>query len=334
MSGPRSKLNGLTILLALLFCAAGRAKADIGLFLEEPFGMFGDMTPTGHSAIYLSRVCAASPIELRRCDPGEPGVVISRYHRVGGYDWIAIPLVAYLFAVDRPDQVPLYATADMVADLRDNYRRRHLLEIAPDGPDGKTPGGEWIQLIGGSYDRKIYSFEIETTEEQDERFIEKFNESRNKSHFNLLFHNCADFARNVIDFYYPHAVHRSVFADDGITTPKQIAKSLVTYSRRHADLQFSSFVIPQTPGTVPRSRPIRGVLEAFLKSKKYSLPVAALHPLVIGGLAVAYLTASGFDPRRHFTSGMDRESQPAAIIADLETNRNVNPAGTGSGAGR
>jgi len=333
-SGPVSKRNGFLVLLALLFCIAGRAKASVGLFLEEPFGMFGDMNPTGHAAIYLSRVCAASPTVLHRCEPGEPGVVISRYHRISGYDWIAIPLIAYLFAVDRPQQVPLYATTQMVADLRDDYRRSHLQEIAPDGKNGRTPDGEWIQLVGAAYDRKIYSFEIETTEEQDERFIEKFNSSRNKSHFNLLFHNCADFSRSVINFYYPRAVHRSFFADDGITTPKQVAKSLVTYGRRHGDLEFSSFVIPQIAGTLPRSRPIRGVLESFLKSKKYALPVAVLHPLVVGGLAVAYLTTACCDPRRHFASQMDRESQPTSIIAALEANRNMNSAGTSSGTGR
>ena len=329
-----SKRNGLPILLALLFWPGGRAYADAGLFLEEPFGLFGDTNPTGHAAVYLSRICAASPTVLRRCEPGEPGVVISRYHRIGGYDWIAIPLIPYLFAVDLPEQVPLYVSAQTEADLRDDYRRSHLLEIAPNGKNGKRPDGEWIQLIGAAYDRKIYSFEIETTKEQDERFIEKFNSSRNKSHFNLLFHNCADFSRSVINFYYPHAVHRSFFVDDGITTPKQIAKSLVAYSRRHPDLQFSSFEIPQVPGTLPRSRAIRGVLESFLKSKKYALPVAALHPLVVGGLAIAYLTAACCDPSRHFTKQMEGESRPEGIIAELEGEHTaVSPAMASAGGG-
>ncbi len=330
----RGALNGFLVLMAVMFCSAGRANADIALFLEEPFGMFGDVNPTGHAAIYLSRVCAASPVSLRLCAPGEPGVVISRYHRISGYDWIAIPLIPYLFAVDRTDDVPLYSTPVLVADLRDTYRRTHLIDVAPDGKNGKTPDGEWIQLIGAAYDRKIYSFELETTEAQDLRFIEKFNANRNKSHFNLLFHNCADFSRNVINFYYPHAAHRSFFVDDGITTPKQVAKSLITYSRRHSDLQFSSFVIPQTPGTVPRSRPIRGVLESFLKSKKYALPVAALHPWVVGTLAVAYLTTATCDPRRHFTSRMDLESQPADIVASLEANRNNSAGFANSGGSR
>jgi hypothetical protein len=43
--------------------------------------------------------------------------------------------------------------------------------------------------------------------------------------FNILFHNCADFVRQAVDFYYPHAIHRSLIADAGIMTPKQAGKS-------------------------------------------------------------------------------------------------------------
>src|ERR1700760_204027 len=94
------------IFLLWLVLGVTMARADVALFLEEPYGAFGGMTPTGHAAIYLSRVCADTPVSLRRCRPGEQGVVISRYHRVAGYDWIAIPPIAYLYAVERPDDVP------------------------------------------------------------------------------------------------------------------------------------------------------------------------------------------------------------------------------------
>ena len=165
--------------------------------------------------------------------------------------------------------------------------------------DGATPGGDWIQLIGAAYDRTIYAFGIETTEQQDDEFIEKFNSRPNQSHFNLLFRNCADFERQAVDFYYPHAIHRSFIADAGIMTPKQAARSLLGYSKRHKDLQFSSFVIPQVPGTTHRSTPIRGVLESFVRSKRYALPlvsVAFLHPLFGRILAFAWLEGERFDP--------------------------------------
>ena len=73
--------------------ATGSARGNVALLVEEPFGFFGSINPTGHSAIYLNRVCAESPTRLRRCEPGETGVVISRYSGIRGLDWVAIPLI-------------------------------------------------------------------------------------------------------------------------------------------------------------------------------------------------------------------------------------------------
>ncbi len=178
--------------------------------------------------------------------------------------------------------------------MRDSYRREHLEDVAPDAPNGATPKGEWIELIGSSYDRRIYGFEIPTTVEQDEQLIQDFNTRRNRGHFNLLFHNCADFSRSVIDRYYdPHAMRRNWIADAGITTPKQLVRSLERTSKeRHIPLEV--FVIPQVPGSIPRSIRVDGVLEAFLK-RKYVLPVAVLHPIVAGSLAVVYLGDGRFN---------------------------------------
>src|SRR5580658_3061607 len=175
--------------IGLLLLSAGIARPAVTLLLEEPYGTFGGMNPNGHAAVYLSHVCAASTTSLRRCDEGEQGVVISRYHRSAGYDWLAVPLLPYLYAVDRPDQVPSSVTPEDVAALRDTWRRANLTEIVPDAE------GDWTQLVGSAYDRRLYAFEIETTAEQDDKFIQDFNSRGNKNHFNLVFHNCADFAR-------------------------------------------------------------------------------------------------------------------------------------------
>lgn len=312
-------------LAALFFLSFGTARASVALLLEEPYGKFGGMTPTGHAAVYLSRVCAASPLSLRRCRAGEQGVVISRYHRVSGYDWLAVPLLPYLYALDRPDEVPLIVSAHDVAALRDTYRRANLEDVAPDADGGGAPGGDWVQLVGAAYDRTIYAFSIDTTEQQDDEFILTFNSRRNQSRFNLLFHNCADFVRQAIDFYYPHAIHRSLLGDVGIMTPKQAAKSLVSYGKRHQDLRFVSFVIPQVSGTIPRSTAVRGVLESLVKSKKYAVPLvslAVLHPAVGGSLAFAWLDSLHFNPRR-VADSEDSSTAPGAIAAELETNRPV-----------
>jgi hypothetical protein len=286
------------MLVMIVVVCASFAGASATLFLEEPYGGMGFFTATGHAAVYLSGVCAETPLVLRRCTPGETGIVLSRYDGVGGYDWVAIPLIPYLYAVERPEDVPLFANAKMAAFLRDRYRRKYLEAIAPDVKNGETPGGNWYQLIGSSYDRTIYGFEIETTPAQDEALIRKFNSSPNQSHFHLVSNNCADFAKGVLNFYYPKSLHRSLVADVGITTPKQMAKMLIKYSDRHPDLQFSRLIISQVPGSMPRSSTVHGVVESFFTSKKYIVPSAVASPIFAGCVAAVYVgTGAGrFEP--------------------------------------
>jgi hypothetical protein len=312
-------------LVLFLLCGLSRAQASVSLLLEEPYGHLGAFTGTGHAALYFSRVCAATPLKLRRCEPGETGVVLGRYHHVGGYDWVAIPLIPYLYALEKPEDVPLYADPKLVAFLRNHYRRRHLELVAPDEPDGETPGGNWVELVGAAYDRTLYGFEIETSEAQDDQLIEEFNSAHNRDRYRVLSRNCADFVAHVLNFYYPKAVHRSYIADVGIMTPKQVAKSLVKYSNRHPEVQLSTFVIPQVPGSLPRSTRAHGVIESFLKSKKYMVPTAVLHPFILAGLGVAYLaTGSGrFNPARTaLVLSSNRELDPPLAAAERQIYEN------------
>ena len=287
-------------LLVLMSASACLAGASATLLLEEPYGKLGFFTATGHAAVYLSGVCAETPLVLRPCEPGEMGLVISRYDGVGGYDWVAIPLIPYLYAVEKAEDIPLFVDPKMVSFLRDQYRRKHLEAVAPDRDNGETPGGNWYELVGSAYDRAAYGFEIETTSEQDQAFIDRYNSSPNRSHFHLVSRNCADFAKDVINFYFPKALHRSIVADVGITTPKQMAKTLIKFSGRHSQLQFSRYVIPQVPGSEARSSRVHGVVESFLKSKKYIVPSVVVSPVFAGCVAAVYVgTGTGhFDPAR------------------------------------
>src|SRR5581483_5592855 len=302
---------GTAVIAVWLFSAFAHASAT--LFLEEPYGKLGFFTATGHAAVYLSGVCAETPVKLRPCAPGETGVVISRYDGVGGYDWVAIPLIPYLYAVERAEDVPLFADAKLTLFLRDRYRRKYLEEIAPDGKNGQAPGGNWYELVGSSYDRTIYGFEIETTPSRDAALIEKLNSSPNKSHFHLSTRNCADFAKDILNFYYPKSFHRSIVADLGMTTPKQMAKLLTRYGTRHPELQVSRMVIAQVPGTMPRSTAVHGVVESFLKAKKYIVPSVVVSPIFAGCVAAVYVgTGAGhFEPGRDarvFVVGSDPEA--------------------------
>lgn len=296
----------------MMLACASLANASATLFLEEPYGKLGFFTATGHAAVYLSSVCADSPVVLRRCKPGETGIVISRYDGVGGYDWLAIPLIPYLYAVERQEDVPLFADAKMVAFLRDQYRRKYLENIVPDPPNGGMPSGNWYELVGSSYDRTIYAFELDTTPEQDDALIRKLNSSPNRSHFHLLSNNCADFAKSILNFYYPKSFHRSIVGDIGITTPKQIAKMLAKFDVHHPEIQSSRMVIAQVPGGMPRSSPAHGVVESFLKSKKYIVPSAVVSPIFAGCVFAVFVgTGAGrFEPDRDasvFDPGGDSE---------------------------
>jgi hypothetical protein len=322
-----------SLLLGMVLTWAAGARADAAFLLGEPYGSYGAMNPTGHAAVYLSRICADSPTVLRRCFPGEEGAVIARYHDIAGYTWLAIPLLPYLYAVEERSAIPSFADDRLIAELRDQYRRGHLEEVAPDDPEGGAPGGEWPQLVGAAYDRKIYGYLIRTSEAQDDELIRHFNERQKQAHVNvvlhLLFHNCADFSRIVLDFYYPGSVHRSFLADGGITTPKQIAKSLYNYGKHHPEVELSPFVIPQVPGTRARSKPVHGVVESLLRSKKYVVPLALFHPYATGALAATYLAVGRFNPARHAsTVAASREAQ-APIVALLQPS--VQPSG-GAGA--
>src|SRR2546423_8760691 len=110
------RLGGL---LLLFLCLTHQAHADVTVLLEEPYSYDGAFAGTGHTAIYLTRVCAASPTLLRRCNPRELGAVISRYNRIGQYDWLAIPLLPYLYAAAESQDIPLYAASKLVAFCND-----------------------------------------------------------------------------------------------------------------------------------------------------------------------------------------------------------------------
>ena len=275
------------------------SRAQVTVFLEEPYALDGELAGTGHTAVYLSSVCAESPTVLRRCRPGESGAVLSRYHHVGGYDWLAIPLLPYLYAVERPQDIPLIADANIESAMRDAYRRKYLEELIPDGPEGQKPSGDWYELIGSAFDRTLYGFQVPSTPEQDDAFIAAYNDRTNHQAYKLVTSNCADFVRGVVNFYYPKATGRSFLSDLDVATPKHVAKSFVSYAHHHPDIPFSAFVIPQIPGSLKRSTPIHGVVDSVFKSKKYEIPLLVFHPFVGGGVALAYVVSGRFNPARN-----------------------------------
>jgi hypothetical protein len=239
----------------LILTTPARAHAEAVLLLGEPYGRFGSLNPTGHAAVYLTRICAESPTILRRCQAGETGIVISRYHRVGGVDWVAMPLLPYLYAVNHAAEVPSFADPQQVRALRETYRRANLKALIPSTSTGEPPKGDWIQLLGTVYDRKVVAFSVHTTPSQDDEVIRELNSRENRPRFNLLFRNCADFARDVLQPLLPEGLTQQRYRRCGTYDPqtnRQVTGTPSGETARHGTIGVR---YPSDPGESPRQPP-------------------------------------------------------------------------------
>jgi hypothetical protein len=290
----RTIVSVLSVLVILAF--SSRSQAQAALLMEEPYGLFGTLNPTGHAAVYFSRLCAETPIKLRRCEPGEPGAVIARYQGIAGYDWVAMPLLPYLYSVEDLAEVPGRVNHDAVVRMRKQYHDAHL-NLGSKVFEGNLVHGGWSQLVGVSYERKIYAFRFATTDEQDEEVMGRLNDSKNHTEFNLFYNNCADFARAVMNQYFPHTFTRTVFPDAGMTTPREITSKLVHYSANHPETNLAIFAIPQVPGYRRMSHANKSVAGALMTTG-YAIPIAILNPYLAGGLFIDYLVRGRF-PRAY-----------------------------------
>lgn len=289
----RPRLILLILLAGILGICARNCSAQAALLLEEPYGFFGTVNPTGHNAIYFGRICAETPVKLRRCNTGENGSVIARYQGIAGYDWIAVPIVPYLYSVANVSEVPARADKRAVQALRQRYHEQQLLSLGPNVHEGSLIHGGWKELVGVSYERRMYAFQFATTPEQDDALIAELNGHENRSHFHLLYSNCADFARALLNEYFPDTFKRSFLPDAGMTTPKQLAFKLEKYAKLHPETNLKVFEIAQVPGSRRPSKMNKDIAEALITSG-YAIPIAILNPYLAGGLFADFVSRGHF----------------------------------------
>jgi hypothetical protein len=287
MRFPRALFISLAGIAALtLACPSGRAQG--ALLLEDAAGFSSVLSPSGHVALYFARICADTPTRLRRCGPGELGTVISRYEGIKGRDWLAIPLLPHLYAVDDPLAVPSRVDHRTVAELRQTYHDAQLMVLGRDVPKGGRVMPGWNQLVGMAYERRIYAFRFETSPDQDDALIARMNDSLNISHFNFLYRNCADFVSGLLNIYFPGAFKRNILPDAGITMPRQTAYQLERYARKHPELHLQLMEIPQIPGYRRESGFSKSVAGSVVFTGDV-IPLALLDPYVAAGVVADYL---------------------------------------------
>ncbi len=300
--GVVMKIRLLTIFLTILFVPA-ISQADVSMLVLESVGVAGVFTGSGHTAVHLSNICADGPVKLRLCDRGEAGVVISSYPRFSDQitqEWMAVPFIPYLYGVDDPSQIPIYANGEIRRLLRESYRKQHLRSHVPDNSDGTAPGGSWQKMLTMALNRDIYSFTVKTTTEEDEKFLRQFNAKKWESKFNVFSRNCADFTRKVMNMYFSGATRRDVINDFGITTPKALARSFTRYASSRPNRMFHITKYPQVVGPIWRSEDNKNFTQKAITSRKYIVPSLVFYPPVAGVMAGAYFLTGRYSiPNTH-----------------------------------
>jgi hypothetical protein len=293
-----------TIALFIMLIASVGARADVGVVLNDSLDTsVARITGSGHSAVYLSRICPASPVQMRLCGPHEQGSVISNYTTLGEdqpFEWNIVPLSMFIYGVSNPTDRPLFASAHIKAALEEEYRQR-VISLYCASQSCRTSGkAEWREMVSAASQRTIYILIVSTTTQQDLDLIAKFNALPNVNHFNGVARNCADFTKGVINTYFPHATRRDPINDFGVTSPKAVARSFAHYARRHPESNYRVIHFAQLPGTIKHSSECRNATEQLYRSKKLLVPMAffAWHGLPV--VAGSYLLTGRFNPQREF----------------------------------
>ena len=305
------------LVIAAAFALAPRASADAGVVLNESLDTsVARITGSGHSAIYLSRICPDnSPVKMRLCRPGEQGSVLSNYTTLGEdqpYEWNIVPLSIYLYGVEDPDNRPLVSSKTIKAALEERYRKNYLAGICEGERCRTSNSAEWREMVAATLERSMYMFVVKTSVEQDRALIAEFNSLPNVNHFNGMTNNCADFTRRVLNTYYPHAVKTDYLNDFFMTSPKAAARTFTHYAQEHPELDLRVMHFSQVPGTIKRSSECRSGTEQIYHSKKLAIPLAVFAWQSIPAVTASYVITGRFNPEHQF------EAHPS-----------VNAAGTG-----
>ena len=291
---------GLVLVLACL--TGSKAYGDVGVVLNESLDTsVARITGSGHSAVYFSRICAASPIKLRLCLPGEQGSVMSNYTTLGEdqpFEWNVVPLSVYLYGVENPRYRPIVGSQKIKRVLEERYRENYLAEYCASESCQSSNKAEWREMVGATMVRSMYVFVVATTVEQDRALVEQFNSLPNENHFNGMTRNCADFTRRVINTYFPNATGPDYINDFGMTSPKAIARSFTRYAKRHPEADFRVLHFAQVPGTIKRSSECRAGTEQLVRSKKLLVPMLIFADHVLPFLAASYILTGRFNPQR------------------------------------
>jgi hypothetical protein len=275
------------------------ARADIGVVVDDPTTIgVSWFTHAGHSLVYLSDVCAASPVRARLCRPGEAGSVVSMYpdfHEVKDYAWNIVPLNFYLEGLQTPGDRLLYGSEQVKAALELHARVNALYGVCGDHGCPQQPHAYWRDMVAATVDRDMFIYAVHTSRAQDAKIVAWLNDSTNRNRYNSLTNNCSNFTSALVNMVFPHSVHRDLVNDLGMMSPKGAAHSFTHWAARRPELGLYTLHFAQQPGPMPRGGIARSGTEDGFHMKKYLIPAALIgdHE-VAGSFFVAYYLTGRF----------------------------------------
>jgi hypothetical protein len=293
------------------------ARADIGVVLADPTTIGVSVyTHAGHSLVYLSGVCAASPIRARLCEAGEQGSVVTTYpdfRETQAYAFNLVPLSLYLYGSLTPGDRLLYGSRRVKDALEAHAREGFLQEVCADGHCPQIQHSFWRDVVDANAARDIFIFAVHTTREQDQVAVDWLNSKPNENHYNGFTNNCAVFTSALVNRIFPHSVHRDFLNDLGMMAPKAAARSFTHWALKRPELGFYSLHFAQQPGDLPRSGVSQSGTETAIHMKKYLIPAALIgdHE-VAGSFFVAYFLTGRFGVYKEY------RRHPSSLMADPE----------------
>jgi hypothetical protein len=305
-------------LMVACVCWPGNARADLGVMIADPTNMGSSaFTHAGHALVYMSAVCAETPVRARLCDTGEQGSVVTafpNFKELQPYRWNMIPLSLYLEGSMTPGERLLYGSHAVGDALEERTRTEYLGGVCGAACPMESHS-YWRDGVATTIDRDVFVYAVKTTREQDEAVVKWLNAEPNVNHYNGMTNNCAVFTRALMNLVFPHSVHRDFLNDLGMMSPKSAARSFSHWSQRRPELGFYSMHFPQKPGSLPRSGTASSGTETAIHIKKYLIAAALIgdHE-VAGSFFVAYFFTGRFSLYKEY----ERYSTPELTTLEAE----------------
>jgi hypothetical protein len=295
------------------------AKADIGVVVADPTNIGASAyTHSGHSLVYLSGICAVTPVQARLCNAGEQGSIVTTYPPFGeteNYAWNLVPLSLYLQGSLSTSDRLLYGSKPVKEALEVHAREGYFQDVCGEGVCPQAPHSYWRNLVDTTADRDVFIFAVNTTPAQDQIAVDWLNTRSNVNHYNPFTNNCAVFTSSLVNLIFPHSVHRDFPNDLGMMAPKAAARSFTHWALKRPGLGFHTMHFAQQPGDLPRSGLAQSGTETAFHMKKYLIAAALIgdHE-VAGSFFVAYFLTGRFGLYKEYS----RHSSSSIVEIEAE----------------